>query len=290
MGLSSYRTPRRVWVTSAIVAALLHAAAVYGAIAVWQNRRSAVTPGPISVIALPVGTETALAPTPPPTAGAPADTQPALSESNTTQRPFEPVAPTTVSPEPRPVARPTQPALPPVTPNAPAPSPAPVTPVAPNAPSTGSEVVPPVQPESPGEVEPPAPVPPSGGSPTEESGIATSWRRELVPGGGSAIHPVKPDLPTTWPASVTALVTNAGCASGISPGTSITVTLWPIIEADGQISEFLPRDAENMGTEALVSCILALRAQMPPLTPAQDGGAAIASDEILIIVEIRSTS
>ena len=289
MGLSSYRTPRWVWVTSAIVAALLHAAAVYGAIAVWQNRRSAVTPGPISVIALPVGTETALEPTPPPTAGAPADTQPALSESNTTQRPFEPVAPTTVSPESRPVARPTQPALPPVTPNAPAPSPAPVTPVAPNAPSTGSEVVPPVQPESPGEVAPSVPVPPSGGSPTEETGIAASWRSEIAPGGGSVIQDMPPQLPATWPASVTALVTNAGCASGVSSGMSVTITLWPIIEANGQISEFIPRVAENAGNEALVSCIQALRSQMPPLTPAQDGGTAIASDEILIILEIRST-
>ena len=290
MGLSSYRTPRWVWTMSGIVATLMHAAAVYGAVTVWHNRRSTVTPGPISVIALPVGAETALEPTPPPTAGAPADTQPVLSASNTTQRPFEPVAPTAVPPAPRPVARPTQPAIPPVNPDAPVPSPAPVAPAAPNVPSNGSEIVPPtVPPESPNEVEPPALAPPSGGSPTEEIGIAMSWQSEIAPGGGSVIHEEPPQLPTNWPASVTALLTNAGCASGVSPGTSITVKLWPIIEADGQISEFLPRDAENMGNEALVSCIQALRSQMPPLIPAQDGGAAIASDEILIVVELRST-
>ncbi|MEM6434459.1 MAG: hypothetical protein AAF773_11500 [Cyanobacteria bacterium P01_D01_bin.115] len=277
---------------SGIVAALLHAAAVYGAIVVWQTRRSTVTPGPISVIALPPGTESPLesASVPltesvsPLTADVPTATQPASAAPTGTPRPFEPVAPSAVAPAPRPVARPTQSA---VSPNGPAPSPAPDAPATPaNPPNNGPGVVPPtVPPESPGEVAPPA----AGGAPPAAPGIAAAWRREPAPGGGSVIHEVQPDVPETWSASMSALLANTSCAAGISPGLSVTITLWPIIEADGQISEFIPRPAENLGNEALVSCIQALRSQMPPLIPAQDGGLAIVSDEILIIVEIRST-
>ncbi|MEM7648135.1 MAG: hypothetical protein AAF283_03095, partial [Cyanobacteria bacterium P01_A01_bin.70] len=242
---------------SGLVATLLHTMAVYGAISVWQTRRSTVTPGPISVIALPPGTEIPLASAPatpaesvsPLTAGVPTVTQPASGALTGTQRPFEPVAPTAVAPAPRPVARPTQPAVPPVSPNGPASSPAPESPATPaNPPNNGPGVVPPpVPPESPGEGAPPAPVQPAGGSPPAAPGIAAAWRPEPAPGGGSVIHEIPPQLPVTWPASVTALLTNAGCASDISPGTSVTVTLWPIIEADGQISEFIPRTAENLG-------------------------------------------
>ena len=289
MGLRGYQTPRWVWIMSGLVATLLHMVAVSGAIAVWQTRRSAVTPGPISVIALPPGTEIPFESAPAPlaesgsplTADVPTATQPVSSSPTVTQRPFEPVAPTAVTPAPRPVARPTQSAVPPVSPNGPAPSPAPAAPATPANPP--NNVPPTVPPESPGEVAPPAPVPPAA------PGIAAAWRPEPAPGGGSVIHDIPPQLPVTWPASVTALLTNADCAAGISPGTSVTVTLWPIIEADGQISEFIPRTAENVGNEALVSCLQALRSQMPPLIPAQDGEAAIVSDEILIVVEIRST-
>ena len=299
MGLRGDQTPRWVWIMSGLVATLLHTVAVYGAIAVWQTRRSAVTPGPISVIALPPGTEIPFESAPAPlaepvspltAADVPTATQPASAAPTGTPRPFEPVAPTAVTPAPRPVARPTQTAVPPVYPNGPSPSPAPAAPATPaNPPNNGPAAVPPTVPESPVEVAPPAPVPPAGGVPPAAPGIAAAWRPEPAPGGGSVIHDIPPQLPVTWPASVTALLTNAGCAAGISPGTSVTVTLWPIIEADGQISEFIPRTAENAGNEGLVSCVQALRSQMPPLIPAQDGGAAIVSDEILIVVEIRST-
>ncbi|MEM6835292.1 MAG: hypothetical protein AAF609_00425 [Cyanobacteria bacterium P01_C01_bin.120] len=110
-----------------------------------------------------------------------------------------------------------------------------------------------------------------------------------MPGGGSDIHDEIPRLPDGWQADMANLLMNAECSSGlVAPGTSVSLTLWPLVQANGQISEFAPWDEGNAGVpEAVMQCVKGLRSQMRPLIPARDGGEAIASDEVLLTVEVR---
>lgn len=67
------------------------------------------------------------------------------------------------------------------------------------------------------------------------------------------------------------------------------LTVWPTIDAQGQIMEFLPWENNGGVPSEVVQCVEGLRSQLPPLTPARDGGVAIASDEVLLVIEIRGT-
>lgn len=97
-------------------------------------------------------------------------------------------------------------------------------------------------------------------------------------------------MPQGWQAETANLLENADCASGlITPDISIRLTIWPAIDAQGQIMQLLPWESNDSVPDPILQCVERLVPQMPPLIPARDGGAAIASDEVLLTIEIRST-
>ncbi len=65
--------------------------------------------------------------------------------------------------------------------------------------------------------------------------------------------------------------------------------MWPAIDAQGQIMQFLPWEENATVPAAVLQCIETLAPQLPPLVPAQDDGVAIASDEVVLVIELRGT-
>ncbi|MEM9116449.1 MAG: hypothetical protein AAGD09_01045 [Cyanobacteria bacterium P01_F01_bin.56] len=131
-----------------------------------------------------------------------------------------------------------------------------------------------------------------GSAPGESAsgGFQSRWSLQEVPGGGSDIHDEIPQMPLSWQAQTAALLEDAGCAAGlIAPGASVSLTMRPTVDAQGRILEFLPWEAGNSVPSAVVQCVEGLKSQMPLLTPARDGGEAIASDAILLNIEIRNS-
>lgn len=96
-------------------------------------------------------------------------------------------------------------------------------------------------------------------------------------------------MPSGWQASTSKLLTEAGCTSSLNPGASVRLTLWPAVDAAGYIFEFLPWAGNSGVPPSVRQCVESLRSQMPPLIPAQDGGQPIASDEVLLVIELRGT-
>ena len=97
-------------------------------------------------------------------------------------------------------------------------------------------------------------------------------------------------MPPGWQTETASLLESAGCASDlIEPGTAVRLTIWPAIDAQGQIMQLLPWDGNDSVPSTVMQCVEELTPQMPPLIPARDGGAAIASDEVLLTIEIRNT-
>ena len=95
-------------------------------------------------------------------------------------------------------------------------------------------------------------------------------------------------MPSGWQTATARLLTEAGCAAeALAPGRSVRLTLWPAIDAEGRIFEFLPWEGNSGVPPAAQQCVTALRSQLPPLIPAQDGGQPIASDEVLLVIELR---
>jgi hypothetical protein len=284
-----------VWTVSAIATTLVHAGAIWWGVNAWQQQRPTFSPTPIQVIALPAAATTEFEPTPPATT----DASPIASEvpvdANTTASPVEPVAPSDSGPPPQAAVPAAELGSPPQSspPSAPVPV-EPVTHTPPSAPIPPSspppstaESSPPVRP-APGEPSPAAP-PGSSESPAPSgSGVQAFWTLQTVP-GGSDLPEEWPEIPPNWRESTSVLLANSRCATGlVPPGTSVRVTLWPIVEADGRISEFLSWDGrENVGKEAVIDCVEQLGPQMAPLIPAKDGGAAIASYAMLLVVEVQ---
>lgn len=98
-----------------------------------------------------------------------------------------------------------------------------------------------------------------------------------------------PQMPQGWQTETANLLENAGCVSGlIAPGTSVRLTIWPAIDPQGQIMQLLPWEGNGNVPSTILQCVEGLTSQMPPLIPARDGGAAIASDEVLLTIEILS--
>lgn len=326
-----YRTPRSVWVGSAIAATLFHAGVLWWGVNTWQSRRDTIPPAPIQVIALPPESEAVFDPVLPETVPTPSESQstapsspretvePVASADSTppvqtsTPRSVEPVAPAPIAPQ-RPASRARR--TPPVAPVTPQPTqePIPEPATTPPLPPTSTPVpnpTPPIDPISPTPSEPPAISPPNppASPPAEPAveperpfpvttgevsprdvGINAFWTLQEVP-GGSDLPDQFPAIPQGWRESTSALLSNAECSSGlVAPGSSVRVTLWPIIEADGSISGFFSWDGgDNVGKERVIACIESLGPQMAPLVPARTSGEAIPSYAMLLVVEVRGT-
>lgn len=333
-----YRTPRSVWVGSAIAATLFHAGVLWWGINAWQSRRDTTPPAPIQVIALPPESEAVFDPVLSETVPTPSESQstapssprettesvasanstpPAQTSTPRAVEPVEPVAPAPISPQ-----RPALPArrTPPVAPVTPQPTPEPrpepipepaaTTPSPPTSPPVPNPT-PPIAPIAPTPSQPPATSPPNppASPPTEpaveqerpfpvtagevsprEVGINAFWTLQEVP-DGSDLPDQFPAIPQGWRESTSALLSNAECSSGlVAPGSSVRVTLWPIVEADGRISGFFSWDGgDNVGKERVIACIESLGSQMAPLVPARTSGEAIPSYAMLLVVEVSGT-
>lgn len=333
-----YRTPRSVWVGSAIAATLFHAGVLWWGVHAWQSRRDTTPPAPIQIIALPPESEAVFDPvlpeavptpsesqsTAPPSpretveSAAPASSTPPIQTSTPRSvAPVEPVAPAPIAPQ-----RPASPArrTPPVAPITPQQTPEPIpesipepaTPTpSPPTPTPVPNPNPPIDPIAPTPSEPPATSPPNppasppagpvveqerpfpvttGEVSPRDIGINAFWTLQAVP-DGSDLPDQFPAIPQGWRESTSALLSNAECASGlVAPGSSVRVTLWPIVEADGSISGFFSWDGgDNVGKEAAIACIESLGPQMAPLVPARTSGEAIPSYAMLLVVEVRGT-
>ena len=290
-------TPRTVWTLSAIAAAVCHGGLLWWGIDTWQRWRTPSPPIPIQVITLPPASIVSgefMEPTTVPLSAA-AQSGPVVS---TDQPPsFDPVTPNNRNRSPQePAVPPIEPASPPAFPQ---PTPAPVTPITPTPPvmpeplSPSAEVssesrTPSV--EDPIDTERPFPVTTGEISP-RDAGIQAFWTPKEVPGGFD-ITKTPPEIPEGWRESTSTLLANASCASGlVASGSSVQVTLWPVVEDDGRISEFLSWDGdENAGKEAIIDCLEGLGPQMARLTPARDeAGEVIGSTNLLLVVEIQGT-
>ena len=212
---------------------------------------SQVAPAPVTPATPPTVPQTPITPTSTP--------QPPVDSPSTPSSPQPPASPPPASPTPSTPVNPT--------PSEPAPSPS-------NPPTGGGNTAPPDAPN--GEPSP--------------GGIQSSWSLQEVPGGGSDIHDEIPQMPQGWQRETATLLENAGCASGIiAPGTSVNLTIRPTIDAQGQIMQLLPWEGNGGVPNAIVQCVEGLTSQMPPFIPARDGGSAIASDAVLLTIEIRGT-
>jgi len=322
-----FQTPGSVWVTSAIAAGLLHALLVWWAIAAWQERSAIGEPAPIQLVTLPENSEPvpqsdatdgestpapsqdpsadwtaaesgAIAPTTPPVP--PTDNGPPIESPNpfpTSTAPVPPVASPTPTP-PGDASLPPQPPVqssppvsqPPIT-SPPSPSPAPAPPTSsPSSPAAGPSSPSTTPPSNPGPGSNASPSPESSGVPSSGSGLQSWWSLQPVPGGGSDIHDEMPRLPSGWQDATAQLLTDAGCASDLlAPGASVRLTLWPAVDAEGRIFEFLPWSGNSGVPNRVLQCVEALKTQMPPLIPAQDAGQPIASDEVVLVIELRGT-
>ncbi len=120
-------------------------------------------------------------------------------------------------------------------------------------------------------------------------GFLVNGYLQPVPGGRD-IPQKLPVAPAGWNQSVADLMARSACSQGIlPPGTSTQIVLFPIVEANGGISEFLPWEEGGSGDyPALVSCLESLRSQLPPLIPAMEGGSPVPSYAALLILEISS--
>ncbi|MEM9766635.1 MAG: hypothetical protein AAF892_01970 [Cyanobacteria bacterium P01_D01_bin.71] len=319
ISLDRFRTPRFVWVNSAIAATLLHTVLVWWGLAAWQTRQTLTSPAPIRIVAVPENTipaPAAIASSPDVSVAA-ADspetaTTPGTPAATVTTPPVAPNNPSAavplttpseaIPPASTPPVVPTDTSPPPTnTSTPPADTPTPLTDIP--TPPTNTPTPPTNSPTPPTDTPTPPtdnPVPPTDAptppadtptDPESAGSIQSWWSLRPLPGGGSDIHEEIPRLPDGWQTSTSALLANAGCSSGlVAPGASVRLTLWPLVQADGQISEFAPWDEGNSGVpEAVMQCIRGLRSQMLPLIPAQDGGMAIASDEVLLVIEVRGT-
>ncbi|MGF1460752.1 MAG: hypothetical protein ACFBSG_17205 [Leptolyngbyaceae cyanobacterium] len=294
------KTPRSVWVTSAIATAIIHLGLINWGLAAWYRAHQDATAAPIRVITIPEGDAGSEAivpensvpeafPDPPASPGSavPSNTSPVAP------KPLEPFidsspvvandAPATpaVSPPPVPSAEP-PPARPPIPTRSPEPPPGDVPDATGGAAAQPLPPAPPVQPGGAG-------TQPDPGTPSTTEGamgVASSWSLQPLPGGAD-LHDERPRLPAGWQTATAALLENAACAEGLmAGGDTARVTLWPVVEADGRISEFLPWEQRSAVPASVMQCVTGLRAQLPALIPARDGGEAIASTEVLLTVEV----
>jgi hypothetical protein len=243
------------------------------------------------------------APTPATTAPAATNSAPATRD----RAPVSPPATPTTPPVPSSVTPPaavTPPAVP-TTPPAVTPPPAVTSPPAssvsppstaptppPPSSATPNPAIPPTRPPSDAGSEnggngdaPPAPETPTDASP---SGLQSWWSLQPKPGGGSDIHDEPPQLPPGWQAGAAAIFQDATCAAGLIPaGTAVRVTIWPAIDAQGQIMQLLPWEGNVNVSPAVLQCVETLAPQLPSFVPARDGGVAIASDEVVLVIELR---
>lgn len=231
---------------------------------------------PVAPQAIPPVTPTPPAAIAPPRAPQPEPSPVEPSPSQPTPQPIEPIRP---QPSPRPTT------------NESPPSPAPVspTPARPPAPATTEPIGPASPVESSRDPERPFPVTTGEVSP-REAGVASTWTLGAVPDGADLPDEL-PRLPPGWRDSTAALFANASCSTGlVNPGDTIEITLWPNIEADGQISSFNVWDSpENLGNAAVVACVESLAPRMAPLIPATVRGEPIASYAILLTVQVQGT-
>jgi hypothetical protein len=66
------------------------------------------------------------------------------------------------------------------------------------------------------------------------------------------------------------------------------VTLWPVVEADGRISDFYSWDGGgNEGKAAVVDCVESLGPRMAPIIPARVRGETLPSYAMLLVVELQ---
>jgi hypothetical protein len=259
-----------------------------GAVAA-TNNRSPVQPQPVTPRQTPVSSQTPVAPaTVQPSAPSVVPTSPMVTPTPNPQ-PSSPSPPTTAgaaaTPTPSPAANPpSSSSSPPIA----APPTSPVTAVPPISPVPRPEVPPTSPPSNAGNGNSNAPSSEVSAGETQ-GGLQSWWSLQPVPGGGSDIHDKPPQMPTGWQGETAALLQNATCASGLIPsGTSLRVTLWPAVDAQGQIMQFLPRADNASLPNSVLQCVEDLAPQMPPLIPAQDGGVVVASDEVLLVIELRS--
>jgi hypothetical protein len=270
-----------VWAASTIAAVLLHGGLLWWGIQGWQRDRQVRLPANIRVLAV----------TP--------DEAVAIASEPTSLPPVAPVPPEAIIPVPSETVAPVAPET---TPPAAVPPPLadPTTTVAPIEPSTVAPLVPPTE-TSPPALEPVPPVsdtsqvfrstPPQPGWSIGESDTAgnpsgrvfATGSLQPVP-GGSDLPAQLPGMPPGWETTVAGLIERSGCGAELPPGTTLSVTLWPIVEANGGISEFLSWEGNSETEQAqLANCLVALRPQMPPLLPAMEGGSPIASYAVLLV-------
>ncbi|MDB9529409.1 hypothetical protein PN498_25685 [Oscillatoria sp. CS-180] len=297
-----YQTPRSVWTVSAIAATAFHAGVIGWGLTVRQTQPR-IAPAPIQVIALPAESTADVSPaSEAATAVEPAPNS-ALSSTRTNpdfaEPPIEPVEPSdmgdpSTSAAPIPATTTNRPD-PPVT-QAESPGSSAVATPAPSDSATPPSTAPPEIPELPS-VEPTVdgsrrPLPLTTGDLetddfTDDVGLQTAWQLQLL---GADIPEELPQAPLGWPQAMNAVFNDANCATNLMPpGTSIQTTVRPIVEADGRISAIRAlTDDDNPNSAIVAACLNSLTAQIPPLIPARDGGDAIASDAMILIIEIRA--
>ena len=273
----THRTPRYVWVASAIAATTLNASGIWWITTYWQKHHNMPTAPPIAVIAIPEPAIAAVrpqsnasAPVPAPSPKAPVPPQPATT-------PDTPIA-QEITPTTLPSSSPQSSQFPATSFSDPSTSP----------PSTQP-------PQTTGEPAPrfTSPIPTSpitdDDSPDPQGGLRIQWKQpELIPRPRD-IPEELPQFPQGWQDSVSSLLKTSSCFTELTP-TGVQITLWPTIEADGHISSLNLFDRSNTpAADDLEPCLQALSPEFPPLIPAKTGGAPIATYAAVIILEVSFT-
>lgn len=273
----THRTPRYVWVASAMAATTMNASGIWWITTYWQKHHNMTTAPPIAVIAIPepaiaadLPQSNASAPVPAPSPKAPVPLQPVTT-------PDTPISPE-IPPATLPSSSPQSSQFPETSfsdPSTPPPSL--------QTPQTTGEPTP--------RSTPPIPTPSitEDDSPDTQGGLRIQWKQpELVPGPRD-IPEELPQFPQGWQDSVSSLLKASSCFTELTP-TDIQITLWPTIEADGRISSLRLFDRSNTpAADNLEPCLQALRPQFPPLIPAKTSGAPIATYVAVIILEVSFT-
>ncbi|WP_204137556.1 hypothetical protein [Halomicronema sp. CCY15110] len=251
--------------------------------------RQSANPAPTPATTTPVATNSATvtgdrAPVHP-------QSTPTTPPSSSSVTPTAPVTPPAVPTVPSPPPAVTPPPSSSVSPPSAAPTPIPVNPTPPSG-ATPNPVIPPTRPPSDAGSEngENGDAPPALEAPTDASasGLQSWWSLQPVPGGGSDIHDEPPQLPPGWQAEAAAIFQGAGCAAGLIPaGAAVRVTVRPTIDAQGQIMQLLPWEGNANVPAAVLQCVETLAPRLPSFIPARDGGVAIASDAVVLVIELR---
>lgn len=281
-----YRTPRYVWVASAIAATTLHGLGLWWIMIHWQSSLITTPPASIAVVPIPSLEPTASLASDLPTATsanvsappeAAAASPPANSSPDNGQTPS--VAPSSTATTP-PNASPTQPlaadgaslAEPSTTP----PSPLPGTAEA-SQPSQTSQTKQPIQEN----IE---------GAENTPSRFITSWGNLELISGARDLPDEPPTLPPEWKQMTSQVVEQSPCiANLVLPMNSVTVLLWPEIGDGGEILRIQPVDVEGAtdSDKRLIQCIDSLKNQIPRLNPATVAGTPISTYSVQLSLTIN---